>query len=68
MVDEEDKKSSNEASLPKPTQAGRIETCTKLIRQAKKCLEDNNRNCAVQTLEKNRKWVPQGSRSWKRDC
>ena len=42
----------DKASLPKPTQVGRIETCTELIRQAKKCLEDNNRNCAVQTLEK----------------
>jgi hypothetical protein len=32
MPNEEDLKSSNKASLPKPTQAGRIDACTELIR------------------------------------
>ena len=32
MESEESLKPSNETSLPQPTQAGRIETCTGLIR------------------------------------
>jgi len=41
----------DEASLPQPTQAGRIETCTELIRQATKCLENNDKDCIIKTLE-----------------
>ena len=51
MTNEEDLKSSNEASLPKPTQAGRIETCTELIKQAMKCLENNDRECVMKLIE-----------------
>ena len=36
MTNKEDQKLSNKASLPKPTQVGRIKPCTELIRQAKK--------------------------------
>jgi len=41
----------DEASLPQPTQAGRIETCTGLIRQAMKCLENNDKDCVIKILE-----------------
>jgi len=51
MESEESLKSSNEASLPKPTQAGRIETCTELIRHAKKCLENNDKQCVTRLIE-----------------
>jgi hypothetical protein len=40
-----------EASLPQPTQAGRIETCTELIRQAMRCLENNDRECVMMLIE-----------------
>jgi len=42
---------SNEASLPKPTQVGRIETCTELIRQATKCLKNNDKECVLRKIE-----------------
>jgi len=51
MPNEEDLKSSNEASLPQPTQAGRIELCTELIRHAKKCLENNDKRCVMKLIE-----------------
>jgi len=51
MPNEEDLKSSNKASLPKPTQAGRIETCTELIKQAMKCLENGDKECVVRLIE-----------------
>ncbi|MFP3492121.1 MAG: hypothetical protein RXN86_05020, partial [Vulcanisaeta sp.] len=41
----------DEASQPQPTQAGRIETCTELIRQATKRLENNDKECIIKTLE-----------------
>jgi hypothetical protein len=44
-------KSSNKASLPKPTRAGRIETCTGLIRQATRCLENNDKQCVTRLIE-----------------
>jgi len=51
MESEEDQESSNEASQPQPTQAGRIETCTGLIRQAMKCLENNDKECVMKLIE-----------------
>jgi hypothetical protein len=51
MVNEEDQELSNKASLPKPTQAGRIETCTELIEQARRCLESNNKQCVMRLIE-----------------
>jgi len=41
----------DETSLPQPTQAGRIETCTELIRQAMRCLENNDKQCAMRLIE-----------------
>jgi len=40
----------DKASLPQPTQAGRIETCTELIRQVTKCLENNNKQCTMRLI------------------
>jgi hypothetical protein len=40
-----------EASLPSPTQAGRIETCTELISKAMRCLENNDKDCIIKMLE-----------------
>jgi hypothetical protein len=51
MSSKEDQELSNKASLPQPTQAGRIETCTELIRQAKKCLENNDKQCTMRKIE-----------------
>jgi hypothetical protein len=51
MPNEENLKSSNEASLPSPTQAGRIETCMELIKQAMKCLENNDKKCVTRKIE-----------------
>ena len=51
MESEESLRSSNKASQPQPTQAGRIETCTELISKAMKCLENNNRECVTRLIE-----------------
>jgi hypothetical protein len=51
MSNEKELESSNEASQPQPTQAGRIELCTELIKQATKCLENNNKDCVIKMLE-----------------
>ena len=51
MSNEKDLESSNEASLSRPTQAGRIETCTESIRQAMKCLENNDKDCVMRKIE-----------------
>ena len=40
-----------EASPSRPTQAGRIKTCTELIKQAMKCLENNDRECVMKLIE-----------------
>jgi hypothetical protein len=48
---EKERGASNEASLPQPTQAGRIETCTELISKAMRCLENNDKQCVDQTHE-----------------
>ena len=51
MNNEKELESSNEASLPQPTQAGRIGTCMELIRQARKCLNNDNKECAMKLIE-----------------
>ena len=51
MVNEEDQELNNEASPSRPTQAGRIETCTGLISKAMKCLENNDKQCVIKILE-----------------
>jgi hypothetical protein len=54
MESEESLRSSNKASLPKPTQAGRIETCQEMIEEAMKCLGDGDKKCV---LEKTRELI-----------
>jgi len=51
MDRKEDLEPSNEASQPQPTQAGRIKPCTELIRQAMKCLENNDKDCVTRLIE-----------------
>ncbi|WP_143701542.1 LAGLIDADG family homing endonuclease [Vulcanisaeta sp. EB80] len=51
MTSKEVSDTSNETSQPQPTQAGRIETCTELIRQAMKCLENNDKQCIMKLIE-----------------
>jgi len=54
MESEESLRPSNETSLPKPTQAGRIETCQEMIEEAMKCLGDGDKKCV---LEKTRELI-----------
>jgi len=51
MDRKEDLEPSNEASLPRPTQAGRIKPCTELIEQAMRCLENNDKQCVTRLIE-----------------
>ena len=51
MTSKEVSDTSNKASPPQPTQAGRIETCTELIRQAMRCLENNDKQCVTRLIE-----------------
>ena len=51
VSNEKELESSNEASLPRPTQAGRIKPCTELIKQAMKCLENNDKDCVMKLIE-----------------
>ena len=51
---EESLRSSNKASLPQPTQAGRIETCQEMIEEAMMCLGDGDKKCV---LEKTRELI-----------
>ena len=51
MSNEKDLGTRDEASLPQPTQAGRIETCTGLISKAMRCLENNDKDCIMRNIE-----------------
>ena len=51
MESEESLKSSNEASLPQPTQAGRIEMCREMIEEAMRCLGNNDKDCVMRLIE-----------------
>jgi len=51
MTSKEGQELNNEASLPKPTQAGRIELCQGLIEEAIKCLENNDKQCVTRLIE-----------------
>ena len=51
MIIKEVSDTNNEASLPRPTQAGRIETCMELIKQAMRCLENNDKDCVMRLIE-----------------
>jgi len=51
MTSKEVSDTSNKVSPSRPTQAGRIELCTELIRHAKKCLENNDKQCTMRKIE-----------------
>jgi hypothetical protein len=51
MTNKEDQKLNNEASQPKPTQAGRIETCQEAIKEARRCLGNNDKDCVTKLIE-----------------
>jgi len=51
VSNEKDLESSNKAFPSRPTQAGRIETCMELIRQARRCLENNDKDCVTRKIE-----------------
>jgi hypothetical protein len=51
MTSKENLKSSNEASLPQPTQAGRIELCQEAIKEARKCLSNGDKECVMRLIE-----------------
>ena len=51
VSNEKELESSNEASLPRPTQAGRIETCQEAIKEARRCLESNDKDCVTKLIE-----------------
>jgi hypothetical protein len=51
MTNKEDQESSNKASQPQPTQAGRIELCQEMIEEAMKCLENNDKECVLRKIE-----------------
>ena len=51
MISKEYQELNNEASLPQPTQAGRIELCQGLIEEARRCLENNDKQCVMRMIE-----------------
>jgi hypothetical protein len=51
MTSKEVSDTSNEASLPRPTRAGRIELCQEAIKEARRCLESNDKDCIIKMLE-----------------
>jgi len=51
MESEEYQKMSKGASPSRPTQAGRIETCTELISKAMRCLENNDKDYVMKLIE-----------------
>jgi len=51
MESEEYQKMNKGASPSRPTQVGRIELCTELIRQAMRCLENNDKDCVTRKIE-----------------
>jgi len=51
MESEEYQKMNKGASPSRPTQTGRIELCTELIRQAMRYLENNDKDCVMKLIE-----------------
>jgi hypothetical protein len=51
MTNKEDQELSNKASLPQPTQAGRIELCQEAIKEARRCLESNDKDCITRLIK-----------------
>ena len=51
MSNEKELESSTEASLPQPTQAGRIEQCQEAIKEARRCLGNGDKDCVTKLIE-----------------
>ncbi|MFP3279733.1 MAG: hypothetical protein RXO76_01595, partial [Vulcanisaeta sp.] len=51
MINKEDQELNNEASLSQPTQAGRIELCQEILKEAMRCLENNDKQCVTRLIE-----------------
>jgi hypothetical protein len=51
MTSKEGQELNNEVSLPRPTQAGRIEQCQEAIKEARRCLESNDKDCITRLIE-----------------
>ena len=51
MIIKEISDTSNEASQPQPTQAGRIETCQEMIEEAMRCLGNGDKDCVMRKIE-----------------
>jgi len=51
VSNEKELESSNEASQPQPTQAGRIETCQEAIKEAMRCLGNGDKDCVTRLIE-----------------
>ncbi|KUO82399.1 MAG: hypothetical protein AT718_08350 [Vulcanisaeta sp. JCHS_4] len=51
MSSKEDQEMNKGASLPQPTQAGRIELCQEAIKEARRCLENNDKDCITRLIE-----------------
>jgi hypothetical protein len=51
MTSKEVSDTSNEVSLPRPTQAGRIELCQEAIKEARRCLESNDKDCITRLIK-----------------
>ncbi|MFP3297434.1 MAG: hypothetical protein RXN78_07600 [Vulcanisaeta sp.] len=51
MESKEVSDTSNETSPSRPTQAGRIELCQETIKEARRCLENNDKDCITRLIE-----------------
>jgi hypothetical protein len=51
MESEEYQEMNKGASLPRPTQAGRIEQCQETIKEARRCLGNNDKDCVTKLIE-----------------
>jgi hypothetical protein len=51
MESEEYQEMNKGTSLPQPTQAGRKEQCQETIKEARRCLENNDKDCITRLIE-----------------
>jgi len=51
MSQENNLETRDETSLPRPTQAGRIEQCQETTKEARRCLGNNDKDCVTKLIE-----------------
>jgi hypothetical protein len=51
MTSKEDQETSNKASQPQPTRAGRIGLCQETIKEARRCLVNGDKQCTMKLIE-----------------